>query len=90
MRDGPTRDGPEVPEVPTIRDPATETRDPVPVTRDPPEPRRVAVVVHRRVRCPVCDGTRIYFNGGTRRTQGGRVRYGVCVDCGAKVRVIET
>ena len=84
MRDRPTE------EVPTIRDPATETRDPVPVTRDPQEPRRVAVVVHRRVRCPVCGGARIYFNGGTRRTQGGRVRYGVCVDCGAKVRVIET
>ena len=37
MRDRPTE------EVPTIRDPATETRDPVPVTRDPQEPRRVAV-----------------------------------------------
>lgn len=73
-----------------IRDPEPVPRDPVPETRDPQEPHRVAVVVHRRVRCPVCNGARIYFNGGTRRTAGGRVRYGVCSDCGARVRVIET
>ena len=79
------------------RDPEPVNRDPQPVNRGPRQKRR-AVVVHQRVRCPVCGGKDIVFDGGSHATADGRrIKYGFCrseiargVVCGARVTVIET
>lgn len=82
---------------PKAKEREIENRDPEPVNRDP-QPKRRAAVVHQRVRCPVCGGKDIVFDGGSHATTDGRrIKYGFCrseiargVVCGARVTVIET